>query len=831
MGLLTYFYSYFYSNPLLAYGAVFLIILLAYRALAPRVRITVPGVGLTLDDVVGKFLGPRYKDAKLEQAVKRFKKEGHHLGAGKLYEDAGKLPQAAEAYLEGSESFAAATIFERLGKGERAAELYLQAGDHKKAAQVLIDAGKPAKAAALFLEKGNTLEAARLYGLAQQWPKAGELYSKAGYPLRAAEAFEKQGEFVKAAESYEKHFMENVSYGTTYSATAQSADQKSALLAGRLYQKAGDHVRAREVFGKGGYFKDAASACMALKDYRKAAELYLRADDADSAAVAYDHAGDPVQAANLRGELALKADRPAEAAAFFQAGADYLRAAELYESQGLLKQAASAFEAGESWAAAGGVYVRAGLKERAGASYERAGDLETAAKLYEEAGNSQKAMDLYARSGQTFKSGEAAALAGEREKAIALLQRVSPGDDNYRAATELLAQLFIDSHMPLLALERLQKVIAGQPISSATLDLYYWLALAQEVAAQRDEALANYKRIQSEDLRFRDVERRVAALAAGTPLPLPTLAIAARPESTAAPAAPLPSAPEAPTPAAAASTPATAPSAPAPPDPSVAAPTAPRPSPPAAPPAGKGSRFAIREPLGEGTLGKVFRAEDQSDGRSVALRLLPAEVLTGERLPALVADLKLAAQVSHPNLVKLLGFIEHEGQRALVTEYVAGKNLSEALKAGRKMAFQQVHTLGRVLAQVLSLLHSKGVAHGSLKPSNIMVAAGVLKLADVGLGRLAQLDKTPAGYGPPEGGLDAAADLYALAAVLYHLLTGAHPKSQSQGAALPLPSTLATGVPEAFDKLLIRCLHPRRELRFASAEDILAELKQMVKIG
>ena len=70
-----------------------------------------------------------------------------------------------------------------------------------------------------------------------------------------------------------------------------------------------------------------------------------------------------------------------------------------------------------------------------------------------------------------------------------------------------------------------------------------------------------------------------------------------------------------------------------------------------------------------------------------------------------------------------------------------------------------------------------------------------------------------------------------MAAVMYHLLTGVHPRSQAQGAALPLPSTLATGVPEAFDKLLLRCLHPRRELRFASAGAILDELKQMVKIG
>jgi len=67
--------------------------------------------------------------------------------------------------------------------------------------------------------------------------------------------------------------------------------------------------------------------------------------------------------------------------------------------------------------------------------------------------------------------------------------------------------------------------------------------------------------------------------------------------------------------------------------------------------------------------------------------------------------------------------------------------------------------------------------------------------------------------------------------VLYHLLTGVNPRTQAQGPALPLPSKLAPGVPEAFDKLLLRCLHPREELRFASAAEVLAELKTMVRIG
>jgi serine/threonine-protein kinase len=91
---------------------------------------------------------------------------------------------------------------------------------------------------------------------------------------------------------------------------------------------------------------------------------------------------------------------------------------------------------------------------------------------------------------------------------------------------------------------------------------------------------------------------------------------------------------------------------------------------------------------------------------------------------------------------------------------------------------------------------------------------------------------SPAGdYRAPENKLDASGDLYATAAVLYHLLTGTHHKSQPQGVGLPLPSKLSPGVPEAIDKLLLRCLHPRQELRFATADEMLAELKDMVKIG
>ena len=782
------------ENPLVLGAGALVALYFVSRWLSARIRLPSGGV----EGLVGRLLGPRWAESKFQRELERLRKTENHLAAGKLLEDAGRLAEAAEAYVEGQEYWAAAASYEKLGRTERAAELYLQAGDYKKSAALFVAAAKPARAAALFLEKGNNLEAARLYGLAGQWGTAAELYEKSGYPLRAAEAWEKDGKPLRAAEDYEKHFMENVSFSTTYSSTASTAESKSALLAGQLYEKAGQVERAVTIYGKGGFNRHAADALLKLGQPAKAAELFLRAEDNERAAVAFEQAGDVVRAATLRGEVAFKADKPAEAAAWFVKGRDFLRAAELFESVGMMAEAAGAYEAGESWAPAGGVYLRAGLKDRAAAAYERAGEAETAASLYEQLGNGRKAAELYGRAGLAFKSGEAAALAGEREQAIAVLQRVLPSDDNHRAATELLARLFIETGRPALAIERVHKAIAGADVSAANLDMYYWLALAREASGARDEALQVYKRIQAEDLQYRDVNQRVARLG-----------------STAAP------------PRAAAPLAATAPMG----VPVVAAAAAPAPA--ASPSASlRQPRFVPKEELARGPLGVVHRGEDATDGRSVAMRMIPSALIAAPGLlQALAADLKAASLVSHPNVVKVIAFTEWQGERWLVSELVAGRNFAEAIASGRRMSFQQAHAIGRIAAQVLALVHAKGLVHGSIQPSNVMVASGVIKLADLGLGRLAQSNPGAPSYHSPEGGLTQADDLFALCAVMYHLLTGTHPSSQPQGVGLPLPSQLAPGVPEAMDRLLLRGLHPRAELRLAGAEDLLRELRDMVRIG
>jgi serine/threonine-protein kinase len=228
----------------------------------------------------------------------------------------------------------------------------------------------------------------------------------------------------------------------------------------------------------------------------------------------------------------------------------------------------------------------------------------------------------------------------------------------------------------------------------------------------------------------------------------------------------------------------------------------------------------------------LYRGEDAADGRSVVIRVLPPEMVRDrEVLKATVDDLKAASAISHPNLVKVIAFMELRGQRCVVSEYVPGRNFQELIKAGRRASFQQVHTLGRIVAQALAVAHGKGLVHASIQPSNVMVVSGVIKVADLGLGRLARTLTPNPSYRPPEGGFDAGGDLYALAAVMYHLLTGTHPGSHPQGVGLPLPSKLAPGVPESMDKLLLRGLHPRPDLRPTDAEWLLRELREMVKIG
>jgi len=193
-----------------------------------------------------------------------------------------------------------------------------------------------------------------------------------------------------------------------------------------------------------------------------------------------------------------------------------------------------------------------------------------------------------------------------------------------------------------------------------------------------------------------------------------------------------------------------------------------------------------------------------------------------------VGDLVAAARLSHPNLVKVLGVVDLDAQSCVLSEFVRGSNVAESLRAGQRMSVQQCHNLGRALAQVLQFVHGRGLVHGSIQPSNVMVVSGVVKLADLGLGRLYRAATPANGYRAPENRLDVAGDIYALGALLYHVVTGVEPKL---GGPVHRPGQLAPGVPERFDRFIMRCLDPQPDARFPAADEVLQSLEAMVTIS
>lgn len=170
--------------------------------------------------------------------------------------------------------------------------------------------------------------------------------------------------------------------------------------------------------------------------------------------------------------------------------------------------------------------------------------------------------------------------------------------------------------------------------------------------------------------------------------------------------------------------------------------------------------------VGAGATGTVFKARDAGLGRYVALkRVSPGAV------DLLRAEASRLAQLDDPHVVSVYGFVEEPDAAYLVLEWVEGATLAEVLAAGGRLVVPQALGVSRGALIGLAHAHARGVVHGDVSTSNVLVdTGGTSRLIDFGVG-----GSTPA-YRPPEARAGArmspAADVYAAAAVLVHLLTG-----------------------------------------------------------
>ena len=252
------------------------------------------------------------------------------------------------------------------------------------------------------------------------------------------------------------------------------------------------------------------------------------------------------------------------------------------------------------------------------------------------------------------------------------------------------------------------------------------------------------------------------------------------------------------------------------------------------------SHYRILNKLGEGGMGVVYRAEDLTLGRQVALKFLPSAGgdLTESMIRRFEHEARAASALNHPNICTIYGFEEAAGQPAIVMELVEGETLAARLVRGPSPLAQAI-SLATQITGALAEAHRKGIVHRDLKPANLMLTKTGVKVLDFGLARIERIalgDPMPGAvmgtlhYMSPEQvqgkEADARSDIFTFGLVLYEMLAGRRAFEGNNPAAVmaaiverEAPS-LGSAIPAAVDLVLRRCLAKDPEERWQSAGDL-----------
>ena len=249
-------------------------------------------------------------------------------------------------------------------------------------------------------------------------------------------------------------------------------------------------------------------------------------------------------------------------------------------------------------------------------------------------------------------------------------------------------------------------------------------------------------------------------------------------------------------------------------------------------------RYRIERVLGDGAMAKVVLAHDEELDRPVAVKLLDERLAADESFRARFArEARVAAALSHPNVVTVFDVGESDGRPYIVMEYVEGRTLDERLRDDGPLPPDEVRRIALQVCAGLDHAHAHGLIHRDLKPANLIERGdGTIKIGDFGIARAAETTLTETGtilgtaaYLAPEqaegGEVTPATDLFGLGVVMYELLTGRRPWQVDSLEAIVArrtapPPELPSDTPFPLREAIERCLAPEPDDRPASALEV-----------
>ena len=257
-----------------------------------------------------------------------------------------------------------------------------------------------------------------------------------------------------------------------------------------------------------------------------------------------------------------------------------------------------------------------------------------------------------------------------------------------------------------------------------------------------------------------------------------------------------------------------------------------------------GKRYRIVSLLGRGAMGEVYRADDLKVAQQVALKFLPIHFAAdADRMKRFVSEVRLARQISHPNVCRVYDIGEADGRHYLSMEYIDGEDLASLLQRIGRLPHEKVVEIARQLCAGLAAAHDQGVLHRDLKPANIMIdGRGRARIADFGLAVTAQsrtageIAGTPPYMAPEQivgGILTVQTDIFALGLILHELLTGKRVFQTStlqqrrltqRDAEVLARSATEADIYPPLKEVIARCLKQDPAARPASVRSVAAAL-------